>query len=541
MSDPPRAPHPTVETVRRLLRLPGFRSLFVTRIISQLGDGIFQLAGADLLLFKHPGVNPAWTLTKLAGITLLPFSLIVPFVGVFIDRWDRRRILVVTPLLRAGLVALVPLATIGTADRPGFYVIVLLVLSANRFFLATMSAALPQLVDEPDLLVANSVATTGGSIANLVGLGIGAGVSALVGGIQAGMIGGVAFLAAALLARAIPIAGGRPEARVALGAAIARVVREMREGVARVASDRRPTYALGAITAMQLLIGAATGVIASVYIVRLKLGVGSVSALLSFIAVGVFAGVVGVPWIARRVAQARLPSLGFALGGIATVGTGVALRAAGIGSAAGVHSLLARIAIAAGAVVAGIAFAFAKIPVDTIVQETLPDEYRGRAFAAYDMLYNIARVVGTAAAAWAAAAHVGEDVAVAMIGVGYLAASAGTWRRSGRLDMERKPRKQRPVERAEYAFPLAAGELVNVRAHAGYRADEEPRAIVSGNREISIEAVDWSAVEERGGVRRRIFAVRAAGRRMRLAYDERADLWEIERFLPDAAANSEER
>jgi len=541
MSDPPRAPHPTVETVRRLLKLPGFRSLFVTRIISQLGDGIFQLAGADLLLFKHPGVNPAWTLTKLAGITLLPFSVIVPFVGVFIDRWDRRRILVVTPLVRAALVALVPLATIGSADRPGFYAIVLVVLSANRFFLATMSAALPQLVDEADLLVANSVATTGGSIANLVGLGIGAGVSALVGGIQAGMIGGVAFLIAAVLARAIPIAGGRPEIRIPLMAAISRVVREMREGIARVTADRRPTYALGAITAMQLLIGAATGAIASVYIVRLKLGVGSVSALLSFIAIGVFAGVVGVPWVARRVAQARLPSLGFALGGIATIGTGVALYVARIDLALNVHTLLARLAIAAGAIVAGIAFAFAKIPVDTIVQETLPDEYRGRAFAAYDMLYNVARVVGTAAAAWAAAAHIGEAVTVTVIGFGYLGAAAGTWRTAGRLDMDRKPRKRAPSQPADAPFALAAGEIVNVRAHAGYRADEEPRAIVSADREIAIEAIDWAAVEERGGVRRRIFAVHAGGRRMRLAYDERADLWEIERFLPNPAVTSEER
>jgi hypothetical protein len=136
---------------------------------------------------------------------------------------------------------------------------------------------------------------------------------------------------------------------------------------------------------------------------------------------------------------------------------------------------------------------------------------------------------------------VGEDVAVTMIGVGYLAASAGTWRTSGRLDMKPKPRKRERVERTDQSFPLAAGEMVHVRAHAGYRADEEPRAIVTGESEIAIDAVEWAAVEECDGVRRRIFAVRAAGRRLRLAYDERADLWEIQRFLPEAAVDAEER
>ena len=110
-------PRPSIAAVRHLLHQDGFRKLFAARIISQLGDGIFQLAATDLLLFKHPGTNPAWTLVKLGAVTLLPFSIVVPFVGVFIDRWDRRKILTLTPLVRAGLIAFVPFAAAGNADR----------------------------------------------------------------------------------------------------------------------------------------------------------------------------------------------------------------------------------------------------------------------------------------------------------------------------------------------------------------------------------------------------------------------------------------
>jgi hypothetical protein len=82
--------------------------------------------------------------------------------------------------------------------------------------------------------------------------------------------------------------------------------------------------------------------------------------------------------------------------------------------------------------------------------------------------------------------------------------------------------------------------MVMVRAYAGYRADQEPRAIVVGDREIPIDGIDWSAVEERDGSRRRVFAVRVGGRRMRLSYNEAADLWEIERFIRENADIGEE-
>jgi len=530
-------PHATLEAVRIVLSRPGFRRLFVTRLLSQLGDGIFQLAATDLLLFKNPGVNPAWTLTKLSAITLIPFSIVVPFVGVFIDRWDRRTILTVTPLIRAALIAFVPLVTHGTADRPAFYLIVLVVLSGNRFFLTTMSAVLPVLVPEEDLLVANSLATTGGSIANVVGLGIGAGLSALIGGTNAGMIGGAGFLAAAVLARGIPVAGGRPESRVPLRAAILRVLSEMREGIRRVRSSPHATFGLAAISTMQVLIGVSVATTAVVYIVRLKLGVGSVSALLSVLAVGVFAGVVLVPAAARRFREERLPSLGFLIGGVATVATGLLVARSGVAGGEPHNATgLARMAIAGGSLFAGTAFAFAKIPVDTMIQEALPDEFRGRAFASYDMLYNVARVLGTALAAWLIALHVHEPAIVTGVGIGYLAAAIVTARKSRGLrstaSSEREPVAP-PYVAASEALPV--GELVNVRAYAGHRSDEEPRAIVIGDREIAIEGIDWSAVEERGGHRRRVFAVRVSGQRVRLAYNEDSDRWEIERLIRGAA------
>jgi len=84
-------------------------------------------------------------------------------------------------------------------------------------------------------------------------------------------------------------------------------------------------------------------------------------------------------------------------------------------------------------------------------------------------------------------------------------------------------------------FSVAAGEVVTVRAYAGSRADEEPRAVVVGGHEVPVAEVEWRAVCEQGGEHRRVFVVRLGGTRVRLAYVESAAMWEIERILPERA------
>lgn len=82
-------------------------------------------------------------------------------------------------------------------------------------------------------------------------------------------------------------------------------------------------------------------------------------------------------------------------------------------------------------------------------------------------------------------------------------------------------------------FALGPGEMVTVRAYAGSRADEEPRAVVVGGDEVPIEGIEWRAVVERDGERRRVFVVRLGGKRVRLAHVEPSSLWEVERVLAD--------
>src|SRR6266478_6654921 len=148
-SPPPKGgQRSTREQVGRLFSASGFRRFFLTRMISQLGDGVFQLSAGAVLLFDHPGKNPALALLGVFAVALVPYSAIGPFVGVFIDRWERRTILTWVPVGRALFAATIPAAALLGKRGWAFYLVVLIVLSSNRFFLATMSAVLPQLVPE---------------------------------------------------------------------------------------------------------------------------------------------------------------------------------------------------------------------------------------------------------------------------------------------------------------------------------------------------------------------------------------------------------
>jgi MFS family permease len=508
----------TREQVRRLFTASGFRRFFLTRMVSQLGDGVFQLSAGAVLLFDHPGKNPALALLGVFAVALVPYSALGPFVGVFIDRWERQKILTWVPVGRALCAATIPAAVLLGKRGWAFYLVVLVVLSSNRFFLATMSAVLPQLVDEEDLLVANTVATTGGSIANVVGQGVGAGISAVTGGTFASAVSSVAFAGSAVTARAIPVHRGFTPERAPLWRELKDVVNEMIDGARIVARNARVVYALAAITTMQLLVGAMSGVLVFFFIHVLQLKVGSAAFVLGVLAAGIGVGVVLVPFIGRRLRHDTLVPLAFAVGGLGNL-------------VSAPH--FSKVDALIGTVLVGISYALAKIPVDTIVQEEMADMVRGRAFSLYDMIFNIARVVGIGIVGFAYEQHADSGWLVWAVAAAFFLAALLFWSWERRREMGLKGWWARRRHRAPKPEDmLQPGEIVTVRAYAGSRADEEPRVIVVGGHEVPIQAIDWRAIVEESGRRARVFVVRAAGRRVRLSQRDDDTGWQIERVGP---------
>jgi MFS family permease len=158
-----------VEIWRSVRGLPDFWRLLQVRMASQFGDGLFQAALAGALLFNPDRAADPLSIARAFTVLFLPYSLLGPFAGALMDRWDRRLVLVGA---NAGRLILV--AAIGTilAVRAGDLPLLLGALVANglaRFVGSGLSASLPHVVPREQVVTMNSVATAVGAIAAFVG------------------------------------------------------------------------------------------------------------------------------------------------------------------------------------------------------------------------------------------------------------------------------------------------------------------------------------------------------------------------------------
>ena len=162
-----------VADLRVVLKGRDFRRLFGTRLVSQFSDGIFQFAVAGFAFFSPEKQTTALQVATGLAVLLLPYSILGPFVGVFIDRWSRRQILVVAPLVRGALLVVAagwspPTCPTRSSTRPRSACS-----RVNRFFLAALGASLPHVVPEDRLMAANAVTPTSGTVFTFVGVGVG--------------------------------------------------------------------------------------------------------------------------------------------------------------------------------------------------------------------------------------------------------------------------------------------------------------------------------------------------------------------------------
>ena len=161
---------PAGTSLLHLLRDSRFGRLLAVRLSAQWADGLFQAALGGAVLFNpEREADPLLVASGLA-VMLLPYSLLGPFAGALLDRWDRRRVLAAASLLRALLVAGVAGALAAGMGGPGLFALALAVTGVNRFVLSGLSAALPHVVgDRGRLVTANTASVTSGAAISALG------------------------------------------------------------------------------------------------------------------------------------------------------------------------------------------------------------------------------------------------------------------------------------------------------------------------------------------------------------------------------------
>lgn len=415
-----------------LLRGQWFRRLFTVRVASQLTDGVFQIAIAAYVIFSPERQPSPVAIASALAVVLLPFSVLGPFVGVFLDRWSRRQVLAWSNFARVGLVGVLAVAVHAGLRGPALFALILLCLSVNRFLLAGLSAALPHVVSEDDLITANALTPTAGTFAFLLGLAVGTGTRlvAQAGGadgdtgvlVLAAVLYGVAGLLALRIPRDLLGPDFDPD-RPAVREAVRHVARGLVAGLQHL-RDRRPAaYGLAAIGAQRFFYGISTVALILLYRnyfhVRAEADAAltelSVAVLVS--GAGFVSAAVLTPVVTERITSRAWILLLLCSAAVSQVVPG---------------ALYTEPALLVSAFFLGVASQGIKIVVDTLVQTHVDDAFRGRVFSIYDVVFNVAFVAAAAIAALVLPPTGKSYGVLAAVALGYLLTALGYARVSHR-------------------------------------------------------------------------------------------------------------
>jgi MFS family permease len=361
-----------------VLRSPNLRRLELAYAASLIGLWAYSVA-IVIYAFELGGA----TLVGVSAVVrLLPAAVAAPFAAMLADRHSRRRVMLVTDLVRSLLVAAIAVSV--AADLPATVVFSLAGAMAvvSTAFEPAKNALLPSLVADPDQLTAANVATsTLESSAIFAGPALGGVVFALASAEAAlAVTAGLLLCSAALLARIEAAGAHEPVVNAGDGPREEGLVAELLGGGRAIAADWRLALVMGLLSA-QLLVDGAIGVFVVVIALDvLELGRGAVGLLDSAAGLG---GLVGALAALAVIGQRGLAAtFGF---GVAAWGAPLLLIAAWPEPA---------VAFAAFGLV-GVANTVVDSSGFTLLQRASPDELRGRVFGVFETLAIMAVGLGS--------------------------------------------------------------------------------------------------------------------------------------------------
>ena len=375
---------------RSPLRRRPFALLWAGALVSDLGDWML-LIGLPVFVFQLTG--SALTTSTVFVAELIPALILGQVGGVLVDRWDRRRILVVASLLQALL--LLPLLAVDSADRLWIVYLVAAAQSALARVCSPATAALiPALVPRDELASANAMNAVGSSLARLVGSPLGGLAVQLLGLGGIVVVDAATFVVSALFVAAIrvPAATSLADPAVAASPAIAadpprplrpHLVADWVDGLRTIVRTPRlgPAIAIGA--ASQVAQGIFVVLVVVVVLAVLRAAGAAVGLLRGVQAIGGIAAGIGIGMLHGRVTNRALVGWGFiAFGAIALL----TWNLSAVTVAVPVYVLLFMIV--------GVPAVATSVGLQSLIQAITPPSHLGRVFATFETGAGALQAVG---------------------------------------------------------------------------------------------------------------------------------------------------
>lgn len=162
-----------------LVRSRDFGLLFAGQTISQIGDSLNKVA---LLWFVYDLTGSALKMTVIGLLQTLPPLVFGPLIGVYLDRFRKKRVMIAVDFLRAGVILLIPLLYfLGQLTLERLYVLVFVNAVVSTIFGPALASAVPLIVSRDQLITANALMQSTANLGLLVGPAISGIGIALVG------------------------------------------------------------------------------------------------------------------------------------------------------------------------------------------------------------------------------------------------------------------------------------------------------------------------------------------------------------------------
>jgi len=360
----------------RLIRNRRYFPLWLGQLFSNLGDTLHYIA---LVVWVYQRTGSSLAVSGAVFFEVVPVILLAPVAGVLIDRFPRKTILAGTDMIRALLV----LALLLTTELWQIYAVITLLTAASVFFNPAVSATLPTLLDDDDLLAANSVSWSTGRFVQIIGSALALGIIEIVGPEAAFVFNAITFLVSALLILLLPIPhGNKVPARGWQG-----FLTDARDGL----QFARQDWFISRLALVQALASLSVGATSALLVVlaqsHYNLPPGGFGSFILAIGVGALIGPFLLGLLVRQHQRLEWLFIPYVIRGIGDILLAVA-------TAPPVAWLLLFIY--------GLNTSSGMVIYQTQLQRRVPDTMRGRVFTWLDVVWNVMKIISLGIGGWLA-------------------------------------------------------------------------------------------------------------------------------------------
>ena len=359
-------------TIREVLKLRPVRRLWLAQIVSVFGDFL-----AIFAVLSYVSFNLHATAAQVTGISvsfMIPFAFIGPVAGVFVDRWNVKRTMIASDLIRAALA----LALVFTATLGQVYAILFLLSVVSAFFMPAQSVTLRTIVPREGLLSANALVQQAFQVMRIFSPALAGAMVEWFGASSCYYVDSVTFIFSASIIATLVIAR-EPVAPAKDSHRLKAVFDDLMVGVKFIFTHATISFVILAMAAAMFAISC-FGPLIAVY-VRDELRATSLwfGIINAMIGVGMIGGTLLMNRFAQKISKTHL-----VVWGLLTMGAFVVVLAA--------FKSIAAASISMFGVGVGVVFVF--VSAQTLMQGQTPMELIGRVSGSFMSVLSIAQLIG---------------------------------------------------------------------------------------------------------------------------------------------------